>query len=62
MHCEPDICVLLHRSDARYSTSAAIAETEASDTTLSTKVQQNASQLHTAAVDAAHSAEVSLVV
>ena len=46
------------KSDARYETSAAVAETEASTTTLSNQVQRNAGQLHTAAVDAAHSAEV----
>ena len=47
------------RSDARYETSAAVAETEASTSTLSSQVQKNAGQLHTAAVDAAHTAEVS---
>ena len=46
------------KSDARYETSAAVAETEASTTTLSNQVQRNAGQLHAAAVDAAHSAEV----
>ncbi|KAI0735004.1 hypothetical protein C8Q76DRAFT_791588 [Earliella scabrosa] len=45
-------------SDARYATSAALAETEASTTTLSSQVQQNANKLHNAAVDAAHSAEL----
>ena len=46
------------RSDARYSTSAALAETEASNVTLSNQVQQNANQLHNAATDAARTAEV----
>ena len=48
------------RSDARFETSAAVAETEATTAKLSNTVQQNASQLHTAAVDAAHSAQVRL--
>ncbi|RPD55900.1 hypothetical protein L227DRAFT_566416 [Lentinus tigrinus ALCF2SS1-6] len=45
-------------SDARYSTSAALAETEASTNTLSNQVQQNANQLHKVATDAAQTAEV----
>ncbi|KAH9944238.1 uncharacterized protein BXZ73DRAFT_73804 [Epithele typhae] len=45
------------RSDARFETSAAMAETEASTAKLSKEVQQNAAQVHTAAVDAAHTAE-----
>ncbi|KAI0801096.1 hypothetical protein C8Q74DRAFT_1214811 [Fomes fomentarius] len=44
-------------NDARYSTTAALAETEASTATLSNQIEQNASELHTAAVDAAKSAE-----
>lgn len=48
-----------YSNDARYSTTAALAETEASTATLSNQVEQNASALHNAAVDAAKSAEVS---
>ncbi|TBU49916.1 hypothetical protein BD309DRAFT_996518 [Dichomitus squalens] len=44
-------------SDARYSTTAAVAEVEASNATLSTQVQQNANQLHAAATNAARTAE-----
>ncbi|RDX51046.1 hypothetical protein OH76DRAFT_1401813 [Lentinus brumalis] len=45
-------------SDARYATTAALAETEASTNTLSSQVQQNASQLHKVATDAAQTAEI----
>ncbi|KAI0719957.1 hypothetical protein C8T65DRAFT_634441 [Cerioporus squamosus] len=45
-------------SDARYATSAALAETEASTNTLSSQVEQNASQLHKVATDAALTAEI----
>ncbi|KAM5533943.1 hypothetical protein V8D89_012368 [Ganoderma adspersum] len=44
------------QSDARFSTTAAVAETDASTTTLSSEVQKNADKLRTAAIDAAHSA------
>ncbi|KAI8981394.1 hypothetical protein BD414DRAFT_99757 [Trametes punicea] len=46
------------QSDARYATSAAMTETEASNTNLSKEVQQNANQLHNAATDAATVAQV----
>ncbi|KAI0361434.1 hypothetical protein OH77DRAFT_1469043 [Trametes cingulata] len=46
------------QSDARYNTTAALAETEASTATLSQEVQQNANQLHSAATDAATTAQV----
>ncbi|KAI0778355.1 hypothetical protein BD413DRAFT_667673 [Trametes elegans] len=45
-------------SDARYATSAALAETEASNTKLSQEVQQNANQLHNVASDAAATAQI----
>ncbi|KAI0756834.1 hypothetical protein C8Q80DRAFT_58919 [Daedaleopsis nitida] len=45
-------------SDARYATSAALAETEATTATLSSQVEQNATKLHSAAVGAAQSAEL----
>ncbi|KAI0666062.1 hypothetical protein C8Q78DRAFT_1072581 [Trametes maxima] len=46
------------QSDARYATAAALAETEASTTTLSKEVQHNANQLHTVANDAATAAQI----
>ncbi|KAI0375172.1 hypothetical protein BV20DRAFT_1048351 [Pilatotrama ljubarskyi] len=46
------------QSDARYNTTAALAETEASTANLSKEVQQNANQLHSAATDAATTAQV----
>ncbi|KAJ2995688.1 hypothetical protein NUW54_g7339 [Trametes sanguinea] len=45
-------------SDARYATSAALAETEASNVNLSKEVQKNADQLHNAAGDAATVAQI----
>ncbi|KAL7285444.1 hypothetical protein ACG7TL_000541 [Trametes sanguinea] len=45
-------------SDARYATSAALAETEASNVSLSKEVQKNADQLHDAAGDAATIAQI----
>lgn len=47
------------RSDARYATNAALAETEATTIDLSKEVQQNANQLHNVATDAATTAQVS---
>ena len=49
----------MRRSDARFETSAAWAEAEASNTKLSTQVEQNAHQMHEAAEDAAVKAQVS---
>ncbi|KAI0830482.1 hypothetical protein BC628DRAFT_1336554 [Trametes gibbosa] len=46
------------QSDARYATTAAVAETEASTINISQEVQQNANKLHNAATHAATSAQI----
>ncbi|EIW64300.1 uncharacterized protein TRAVEDRAFT_55262 [Trametes versicolor FP-101664 SS1] len=48
----------VRRSDARFATNAALAETEATTVNLSKEVQSNANQLHNAAFDAATSAQI----